>query len=78
MIDKMDFNTFINKVKGKGVKVLLRETTVYPGWGQLSQLYAEQNSTLIGCYSEKTGGVIFTKPYKLWSKSRRTFEKVKI
>jgi hypothetical protein len=74
----MDFNVFKKTIKSRGVKVLLRETTVYPDWGQLSQLYAEQNGALIGCYSDKSGGVIFTKPYKLWSKAKRTFEKVKI
>lgn len=74
----MDFNEFVRTVKARGVRVLLRETTVYPEWGQLPQLYAEQAVGLIGCYTEKNGGVIFTKPYKLWSKSKRTFEKVKI
>lgn len=74
----MDYNTFVTKLKQRGIYVLLKETTVYPGGITYPNYYAELHSTLVGYYSNNAGGVIFKKPPRNWSKRDRTFEKVLI
>jgi len=74
----MEYDDFVKAVKAVGVKELLRDVSEYKDLEQAELLYAVNDIGLVGVYAPKNKGMIFGKPKKLWSKSRRKFEKVKI
>lgn len=72
----MEYDEFCRAAKAAGCTYLLKETTEYSDIDVSEQRYAEAYSTLAGCWTAKTGGKIFTIPYKRWSKSGRKFIKI--
>ena len=70
-----DFKTAIIKL---GCKELSQETTDYGDLDVTNQLYAIKGGKLIGCYSDKAGGKVFSKTSTHFSTSGRTFRKIKI
>ena len=74
---KMTLEEFKAEVKARGVKALLEETTDY-GYDRAGCYYAEKAGDLIGYFSPRNGGVFYDHRYVNWSKSKRTFNKVKI
>ena len=71
------YEDFVKEVKLAGIKCLHKEVTEYVELGELPQLYAIGKDRLVGCYSEKQGGVVFpaTRKGSRWSKSGRKFIK---
>ena len=74
----MDFETFKQEARKLDIKRLLKETSEYDGLGVLPQIYAVKGHYLMGCYTPKNGGKMFSKPMKGWSKTRRQFEEIAI
>lgn len=73
----MSLEQFKSEAHERGIKHILRETTVYESGIKVGHVvYAEQNACLVGCWSERNGGKWFAKPMRSWSRSRRKFDKV--
>lgn len=72
----MNYTEFVKAIKKLNVNSLLKETTQYDF--DHRGVYAEKAGKLIGYYNPASGGTVFSRPMTQWSRSHRSFEKIKI